>query len=94
VLVATVGAPTSTFFPPEIEPAERLRAPADEARGTAEPFVGPPTPAIVGVDEASVTQWSDDEYQWVRFEVETQEPTWIRWRDPSGATPIADMPCA
>ncbi|MEM6926478.1 MAG: hypothetical protein AAF602_06090 [Myxococcota bacterium] len=93
VLVATVGAPRSSFFPPEIEPAERLRAPADEALGTTEPL-GPPSPSIVGVDEASVSQWSDDDYQWVQFEVETQEPTWIRWTDPSGATPIADMPCA
>ncbi len=58
---------------------------------------GPPLPvafAAVGVKLSSVEQWSDDEYRWVRFEVQTQQPTYIRWRDASGEPAIEDKPCA
>ena len=59
-----------------------------------EPFVDPPAPMHVGVDHATVTQWTDDEHQWVSFRVETQEPTWIRWLDAKGEPAIEEMPCA
>lgn len=60
-------------------------------------FMGPQMPdaaEVVGVDHASVTQWTDDDNRWVSFQVGTDAPTWIRWRDPSGAYPIEAMPCA
>lgn len=62
-------------------------------------FMGPndvPTSSdrVVGIDRASVKQWDDPTYRWVTFEVATTSPTWMRWRDASGAYPIEAMPCA
>jgi len=93
MVLAAVSSPMPSPLA-EIEPVARLRTPR-----VAEPrkLVGPPVPGaseVVGVDRASITQWSDDDYRWVSFTVQTQQPTWMRWRDPSGAYPIEDMPCA
>jgi len=90
--LATIEPVSRVVAPPRVEPPAEVAEPLE-----TEIFVGPPAPdgsEVVGVAQASVTQWDDEDYRWISFQVETDEPTWMRWRDPSGGYPIEAMPCA
>ncbi|MBX2801073.1 MAG: hypothetical protein KTR31_25560 [Myxococcales bacterium] len=50
-------------------------------------------PGGLRVDAGTVRTWRDRAHQWVYFEVEANDATWMTWRDAAGKAVLTDMRC-
>ena len=84
--------------PPPVAVAEVAPPPppaaVEEAPVVPQPVERVEPPAAVPVVAGSVELWKDSAHHWVRFEVDTEQPTWMEWRDAAGQRVLESMPCA